>query len=64
MLQVPEELLGTPEDRSWGHLPQSGPSSGRPATALGGRRVLCCWSSQKTVSSVPPPPLPDTLAAK
>lgn len=64
VLRVPEELLGTREDRSWGHLTQSGPSSGQPARALGGRRVLCCWSSQKTVSSVPPPPLPDTLAAK
>ena len=37
---------------------------GLPKRAPGGRRVLCCWSSQKTVSSVPPPPLPDTLAAK
>lgn len=27
----------------------------------GGLRVLCCWSSQKTVSSVPPPPSPTFL---
>lgn len=29
-----------------------------------GLRVLYCRNRQKTVSSVPPPPLPDILAAK
>lgn len=45
-------------------MPQSGPCLEAARRGFRGLRVLYCRNSQKTVSSVPPPPLPDILSAK
>lgn len=45
-------------------MPQSGPPLKAARKGSRGLRVLYCRNSQKTVSSIPPPPIPDILTAK